>query len=147
MSSADPKPCDHFGGAARCGAYHPGHNTHAIHARRVGETPWGWRDAVVRAIDGRWTTVAYVEHDHEVELWHHEELARELTVGAPVRLHEQYYVLGGPFGWLNVVVCGGLGPVPEPADVSAWQREMTGGVQDLGTGRALALDWRQDSER
>ncbi len=139
---SDPTPCivrhDH------CQAYHPGHNTHWIHARRVGETPWGWRDAVVSGIDARWVSVTYVDGGRQVQLWHHDELAGELDLGAPVRLHEQYYVLGCPFGWLNVVVRGGLGPVPMPADPSAWEREMTGGVQDLSTGRALALDWPQD---
>ncbi len=142
---SDPTPCVVRNG--HCQAYHPGHNTHWIHARRVGETPWGWRDAVVSGIDGQWVTVTYVERGHEVQLWHHDELAGELAVGAPVRVHEQYYVLGGPFGWLNVVVRGGLGPVPKPVDTSVWEREMTGGVQDFSTGRALALDWRQDRER
>ena len=126
---------------ARCSSYLPGHHTHWIHAKHVGRTPWGWRDAVVSGLDGGWTTVTYVETGRQVRLGHHADLAGEADVGAPVRLHERYYVLGGPFGWLNVVVEGGLGPVPEPADPAAWERRMTGGVQDLRTGRALALDW------
>ena len=124
-----------------CRSYLPGHHTHWIHAKHVGRTPWGWRDAVVSGVDGGWTTVTYVESGRPVRLWHHVDLAAELVVGAPVRVHEGYYVLGGPFGWLNVVVQGGLGPVPEPADPAAWADRVTGGVQDLGTGRALALDW------
>ena len=64
-----------------------------------------------------------------------------------MRVHEQYYVLGGPFGWVNVVVTGGLGAVPEPADPSAWDGQVTGGVQDLSTGRGLALDWRSSNDR
>ncbi len=142
---SDPTPC--IVRNDQCQAYHPGHNTHWIHAKHVGRTPWGWRDAVVSRIDGRWLRAAYVENGHEVQLWHHVELADELSVGTPVRVHEQYYVLGGPFGWLNVLVRGGLGPVPTPNSTGAWQREMTGGVQDMSTGRALALDWRRDSER
>ncbi len=142
---SDPTPCILQTG--HCQAYHPGHNTHWIHARRVGETPWGWRDAVVGGLDGRWVSVTYVDDGRQVELWHHDELTDALPVGAPVRVHEQYYVLGGPFGWLNVLVRGGLGPVPTPEDTSAWEPEVTGGVQDLSTGRALALDWRQDGER
>ena len=138
---SDPTPCVVPDGA-HCSSYLPGHCTHWIHARRIGETPWGWRDAVVSGMDGRWTTVTYVESGRLVRLWHHADLAGEVAVGAPVRVHERYYVLGGPFGWLNVVVQGGLGAVPEPADTSAWERQMTGGVQDLGTGRALPLDWR-----
>lgn len=124
-----------------CESFLPGHHTHWIHAKHIGRTPWGWRDAVVRSLDGQWITVTYVESGRQVELWHHAELAEEVELGAPVRVHEQYYVIGGPFGWLNVVVQGGQGAVPEPADVTAWQAQMTGGVQDLGTGRALALDW------
>ena len=141
MSAVDLVPCDHFGGAEQCQAYHPGHHTHWIHARRLGETPWGWRDAVVSGVDGGWISVTYVESGRQLELWHHADLRDELAVGAPVRVHEQYYALGGPFGWLNVVVRGGAGPVPEPADLAAWEAQQTGGVQDLRTGRALALDW------
>ena len=124
-----------------CRSYLPGHHTHWIHAKHIGRTPWGWRDAVVTSFDAGWTTVTYVESGRPVRLWHHVDLAGELEVGAPVRVHEGYYVLGGPFGWANVVVEGGLGPVPEPADPAAWADRVTGGVQDLGTGRGLALDW------
>ncbi len=146
MTSSERSPCVSRPGE-RCGSYYPGHNTHWIHAGHVSRTPWGWRDAVVSGIDGCRLAVIYVDGGREVQLWHHEELADELAVGAPVRLHEQYHVFGGPFGWLNVVVRGGLRPVPAPADASAWEREMTGGVQDMRTGRALALDWRQDGDR
>ncbi len=137
---SDVTPCVVREGA-RCQSYGPGHSTHAIHAKHVGRTPWGWRDAVVSGLDRHWTTVTYVVSGRQVRLWHHADLAGEVAVGAPVRLHEHYYVLGGPFGWLNVVVEGGLGPVPEPTDQAAWEHRKTGGVQDLGTGRALALDW------
>ena len=124
-----------------CESYRPGHHTHWIHAKHVGRTPWGWRDAVVDRIDGSWLAVHYLDSGRRLRVWHHAELVEEIEAGAPVRVHEQYYVLGGPFGWLNVVVQGGLGAVPEPADTAAWQHRVTGGVQDLGTGRALALDW------
>ena len=137
---SDVTPCVVRDGA-HCQSYLPGHHTHWIHAKHVGRTPWGWRDAVVGSIDGCWTTVTYVASGRQVRLWHHAELAGELVVGAPVRVHERYYVLGGPFGWLNVVVKDGLGAVAQPADRAAWQAQMTGGVQDMSTGRALALDW------
>ena len=136
---SEPTPCDVRDG--RCQSYAPGHHTHSIHAKQIGLAPWGWRDAVVTSVADRWTTVTYLEHTHPVRLWHHVDLAGELQIGAPVRVHERFWVLGGPFGWLNVVVEGGLGAVPEPANRSAWQGQMTGGVQDVGTGRALALDW------
>ena len=125
----------------RCELYWPGHNTHWIHAKHVGRTPWGWRDAVVAGLDGLLVSVRYLLEDHELQVWHHEDLSTELRLGDPVRVHEQYHVLGGAFGWVNVVVTGGLGEVPEPAEPSAWAAETTGGVQDLGTGRGLALDW------
>ena len=105
-----------------CESYRPGHHTHD-------------------GVDGGWTTVTYVDSDRQVRLWHHTDLAGELAVRAPVRVHERYYVLGARFGWLNVVVEGGLGPVPDPADTAAWAPQVTAGVQDLSTGRALALDW------
>jgi len=126
---------------AHCSSYLPGHQTHWIHAKHIGRTPWGWRDAIVSGLDGWWLTVAYLGSSRQVRLWHHADLAGELQAGAPVRVHEQYGVLGGAFGWLNVVIEGGLGPVPDPADPAAWEHRMTSGVQDLGTGRALALDW------
>ena len=128
--------------AGRCQSYRPGHNTHWIHAKHVGRTPWGWRDGVVTDVRGLVVAVRYLIEDHDVRLWHHEDLFPEVRHGDPVRVHERYYVLGGAFGWLNVVVSGGLGAVPEPADPSAWAAEVTGGVQDMGTGRGLALDWR-----
>ena len=129
-----------------CQSYRPGHHTHWIHAKHIGRTPWGWRDAVVDGVDEGWVAATYVVSGRQLRLWHHVDLAGEVRAGAPVRVHERYYVLGGPFGWLNVVVEGGLGPVPDPADTTAWQGRMTGGVQDLSTGRALALDWL-DAER
>ena len=143
---SDPIPCAARNGAF-CELYVDGHCTHWIHAERVGGTPWGWRDAVVSGVDGGWITATYVESGCQVQLWHHADLAGEAAGGEPVRVHEQYHVLGGPFGWLNVVVRGGLGAVPEPADPAVWAPLATGGVQDLSTGRALALDWvgRQSS--
>lgn len=123
-----------------CQLFSAGHNTHWIHAKHVGRTPWGWRDAIVTGIDRRWLTVEYAVELGQLRLWHHQALRSEIAVGSPVRVHEQYYVLGGPFGWLNVLVQGGLGAVSEPAEPEVWAGEMTGGVQDLSTGRALALD-------
>ncbi len=91
-------------------------------------------------MDGRWLTVEYVVEPAVLRLWHHTSLRAELSVGSPVRVHEQYYVLGAPFGWLNVIIEGGLGSVPEPAEPAVWAEQMTGGVQDMAPGRALALD-------
>jgi hypothetical protein len=113
---------------------------HWIHAGRIGNSPWGWRDATVVAIDGLWLTLCYVVEDDESRIWHHEPLSDVLDVGSPVRLHEQYYALGGPFGWVNVAVFGGLGPIRAPEDPSLWAAERTVAVTDLATGRALPTD-------
>jgi hypothetical protein len=57
--------------------------------------------------------VTYVGSGRRVLVWHHVDLAGEVEVGAPVRLHEEYSVLGGPFGWLNVMERWAR-PVPVP---------------------------------
>ncbi len=106
------QPCTPQGQSA-CQSYAPGHQLHAIHAKHVGRTPWGWRDGVVVNVHGSDVSVQYLEQNHRLRVWHHRHL-RELHVGDAVRVHERYYVLGGPFGWVNTVVSGGLGPVPEP---------------------------------
>jgi hypothetical protein len=85
-----------------CRSYDSGHNLHFIHARLLGETPWGWRDGIVTSVRGGEVMVAYLEVDHEIRLWHHSSLAT-LLVGAPVQVHERYHALGGGFGCVNVV--------------------------------------------
>ncbi len=136
------------GGAfASCQGYWPGHHTHCIHANHVGQRSWGWRDAIVTAIAGHWLDVDYVHETASLRLWHHEALTGELAVGDPVRVHEEYHLLGGPFGWLNVIVEGGLGAVPQPAEPALWAHQMTAGVQELSTGRALPLDWVEERHR
>lgn len=124
----------------RCQFYHPGHNLHSIHASHVGSSPWGWRDAVVTAVEDCWLTLHYALEDASVRLWHHDALHDLVEEGDPLRVHEGLHVLGGPFGWLNVIVEDGLGPVSEPVEKTMWADEVTGGVQDLTSGRALALD-------
>jgi len=61
--------CQKTGG--HCQLYWAGHNTHWIHAKHIGRTPWGWRDAAVTGIDGRWLTVDYVLDSGTLRLWHH----------------------------------------------------------------------------
>lgn len=113
---------------------------HVIHANRVGETPWGWRDATVVAVDDLVVTARYVLENGSVRIWHHESLESQLEAGAPVRVHEGYHALGARFGWVNAVVVKGIGEVPEPADREMWRPEMTVGAVDLATGVAIALD-------
>jgi hypothetical protein len=124
--------------AEGCSSYFAGHLMHWIHARHIGESPWGWRDGVIAPVLDGWIVVSYLDGG-EVRVWHHEQLP-EAATGTLVRVHEEYHALGGPFGWLNVITEGGLGPVPEPAEPGLWSDEMTVGVVDLSTGRALALD-------
>lgn len=125
-------------GTLPCQSYGAGHNLHAIHARHVGRTPWGWRDGVVTAVAGVDVFVRYLEADHEVRLWHHRVLG--VTAGSLVRVHEQYYVLGGPFGWANVHVSDGLGALPQPAEPELWLVECVQPVVDLASGYALPRD-------
>jgi hypothetical protein len=136
--SADHRECISDDG--RCSAYWPGHNMHFIHAKHVGRTPWGWRDGIVESVTDGWAEVRYLLEEGRVSVWHHTELATLLSPGDPVRVHERFHALGGPFGWLNVEVRGGLGAVPDPEEPDVWAQETTGGVVDLSTGRALPLD-------
>lgn len=120
-----------------CQAFAPGHNMHHIHASRVGRTPWGWRDAFVTSATSQVVRAEYL--DGQVVLaWHHRALGVEL--GAPVRVHEEYHAVGSPFGWFNVIIRGGFGPVPEPPDAVLWHDRMSVGVVDMGMGNGLALD-------
>ena len=118
-----------------CTCYAPGHQMHFIHAKQVGRTPWGWRDGVVTAARGCEVTVQYLQTDHTLRVWHHRPLP--VVAGQPVRVHEQFYVLGGPVGWANVVVTGGLGAVPEPEAPELWRAEQSAPVVDLSEGYAL----------
>ena len=129
--------------ANNCMAYRVGHNIHAIHARRVGQTPWGWRDAVVIGVEGEELVLAYVEWERDpIVVWHHRpSLGAGLTVGEPVRVHEQYGVVGTASGWHSVVITGGIGPVPAPLEPGLWQPETSPGIVDLSTGVALPTDW------
>lgn len=125
----------------RCVSYWSGHNTHWIHANHVGRTPWGWRDGVVASADPKgWVHVEYVAAQATVSGWHHRDLSELLPPGTLVRVHERYHVLGGPFGWLNLVVRGGLGPVPDPGEPALWAEEMRVGIENLATGIALPID-------
>ena len=123
-----------------CPWYSDGHAIHAIHARRVGETPWGWRDAVVAEADGRTLMVDYLLFDGGATVWHHFSLEEELPVGSLLRVHERFHVIGAPIGWLNVRLDQGIGAVPEPDNASLWRPESSPAVVDLGSGRAIALD-------
>lgn len=124
----------------RCNSYGPGHQVHFIQAGLVGETPWGWRDAVVRRMQSGWLHLSYLDTDVHPSLWHHTDLTDLLCPGAPVRLHEQYHLLGSPAGWFNVVLRNGAGAVPEPPHLSLWHAEARVAVVDNQTGRALPLD-------
>lgn len=123
-----------------CTSYGPGHNLHFIQARFVGGTPWGWRDAVLQRVEDGWLHLSYLDTPAHPILWHHADLTDVLSPGAPVRLHEQYHVLGSPAGWSSVVIHQGVGAVPEPAHPNLWRAEMTAAVVDNRTGRALPLD-------
>jgi hypothetical protein len=117
--------------------YKPGFHIHFIQAKKIGQTPWGWRPGVVSAVEGQTATVSYVQEDGDVTLWHHAPLD-DLEVGLPVRVHEQSHVLETVGSWRNVALTGGLGPVPEPEHPDLWEPETDRAViTDLGTGRGV----------
>jgi hypothetical protein len=122
-----------------CTSYGPGHHLHVINAKFAGRTPWGWHDGVVTDIHDGDVVTRYVESGHRVRVWHHAPLPG-LEVGVPVRVHEQYAVLGGAFGWAKVAVDDGLGPVPEPEQPELWAAETSVAVVNLGTGLGLPMD-------
>jgi hypothetical protein len=130
---------------SRCLSYRGGHHVHPIQARKVGESPWGWRDATITAVDGLGVHLAYVEHDAAPVVWHHRSLAGVLHAGAPVRLHEQYFVLGCPAGWFSVQVEGGLGAVTAPEAPELWSGETSVGIVEIATGNALPTDHRSEA--
>ena len=134
----DRRTCVNLGHG--CASYAPGHHMHPIHARKLGESPWGWRDGVVSSVDGGEVVVDYVTVDGHAVLWHHNDLERILPPGTLVRVHEKLHALGGTFGWLNVAVVEGVGPVPTPDDTSAWRSELRIAITDLRSGRAVAVD-------
>lgn len=76
--------------------------------------------------------------------WHHDGLTNVLKVGSPVRLHEGFRALAGTFGWVLLFVSEGVGAVEKPTAPELWDDQVTGGVVDLSTGRALPLDHLDD---
>lgn len=131
-------PCHDLGRG--CVSYRPGHHLHFIHAKHLGQSPWGWRDGVVVAVDGRHVEVDYVVAEGRAMLWHHQPLDGLVGPDALVRVHEELHALGGPFGWLDVAIVSGIGPVPLPEDTSAWAGERRIAVTDVRSGRAVAVD-------
>lgn len=71
-------------------------------------------------------------------MWHHDVLP--VAIGEPVRLHEQYRMLGTLRGWFCVAVTDGSEPVPEPSAPESWADDVTPGIVHLDTGTALPLD-------
>src|SRR5512139_382442 len=136
--SDDRRTCHDLGHC--CASYAPGHHMHPIHARKLGESPWGWRDGVVSSVADDEVVVDYVTVNGQAVLWHHADLESILSSGTLVRVHEELHALGGTFGWLNVAVAEGLGPVPTPDDTSAWRAEMRIAITDVRSGRAVAVD-------
>jgi hypothetical protein len=111
---------------------------HSINARLLGESPWGWRDGVVTAIDGLWIHIEYPP-EGSVRVWHHHDLSAELADGEPVRVHEQYFAMAIPGAWLAVYCTQGRGSVPKPVEPALWRSKATPVVVDLGTGRGFPV--------
>src|SRR4051794_7069189 len=85
--------CDRAG----CSSYRPGHLMHWIQAKLTGRSPWGWRDVVVRAVDGKFIELRYVVEDAVFSAWHHDDLG--LAPGDVLRANQSHgMVLQGQFG-------------------------------------------------
>jgi hypothetical protein len=123
----------------RCRHYGSGHALHQIQARHIGQSPWGWRDAVVVTVDGLYLELRYLAEDVEFTAWHHQELG--LVPGDPVRVNQSAgAVLQGKFGGVNVAHDSPVTAVPEPEHPELWAAESSAGVVDLATGRAFNLN-------
>lgn len=93
---------------------------------------------MISSANGGEATVRYLDDDHDAKVKHHADLP--VSVGDPVRLHEQYRMLGTPHGWFCVAVESGGGPVPPPDHPDLAAGEINTAVVDLATGNALATD-------
>ncbi len=100
-----------------CDRYDTGHLLHPVHARMLGNRPWGWREGTVRAVrpvdGGVEVVVEYLTGEGACRAWHHTAL--DLADGQTVRVHEQYHALEVSGAALNVRLLSGVGCVPEPA--------------------------------
>ncbi|GAA4982428.1 hypothetical protein WHI96_12975 [Pseudonocardia tropica] len=126
-----------------CRSYADGHRMHHIRSRLTGESPWGWRDAIVTGTEGTWLTLDYVTTKGRPRVRHHAQLDT-LPPGTPVRLHERFRVLGSPTGWITVEIENGIGPVPEPENPSDWADAVSPGIVHLRTGHGLSTDHRTE---
>ena len=134
----DWRPCDcAYGPPPGCWTTWFGHRFHWIHTMRLAETPWGWRDGVVSAVEDGWITVDHLAEDGHARLWHHEDLGA--PVGTLVRVHEQWMGLSGRFGIVNAFITEGVGEVPTPEHPELWAQEQSVGVFDSSTGRGVDL--------
>lgn len=138
-------PFDQTAPCVECRRYQRGHLMHAIHAKWVGLTPWGWRDAVVTGTDGLTVSLEYVDVPGAPTVWHHRgDLVDSVEVGDPVALHEEYWALSVQTRWFGVAIRDGVGNVPEPSrDEQAWWQRHVGTTPvatDLATGIGLPLD-------
>jgi hypothetical protein len=84
-----------------------------------------------------WLTVRYVDIACDVVAWHHAALTGDVTTGDAVQVHEEYHALCGAFGWLNLKIASGAGPVSRPQSNASLDAQLSLAVVDLAAGRAL----------
>lgn len=114
-------------------SYRPGHAMHPIHARLLGEQPWGWRDGIVRASGEGTHVIDYLAESGEITV--RSTLLAQIAAGSPVRVHERLHALAHGSTWYSVQRdSGGLGPVPEPEHPELWAAEAVPGIVDLARG-------------
>ncbi|HEV7951227.1 MAG TPA: hypothetical protein VGP24_15805 [Glaciihabitans sp.] len=95
--------CDSVDGL--CTGSGAGHGLLALQARVTAATPSKWRDGIVRsaAADG-WVSIAPLDSDELVWVWHHRDLSDALLPGSPVALHSLYHALAIGSERINVLV-------------------------------------------
>ena len=114
-------------------SYRPGHAMHPIHARLLGEQPWGWRDGIVRESGEGTHVIDYLAGSGEITVW--SAFLPQVPPGSPVRVHARLHALTLGPTWFSVRrEAGGLGPVPEPEHPELWAPEAAPGIVDLARG-------------
>ena len=123
---------------AACASYRPGHLMHWIQAKLTARNPWGWRDVIVIAAEGRFIELRYLVEDVEFTAWHHDALG--LAPAEVLRVNQSHgMVLQGRFGQVYVAHDSPLAAVPTPEHPELWAAEASVGVVDLGTGRGINI--------
>src|SRR4029078_4201842 len=96
--------------------------------------PWGWRDVIVIAAEGKFIELRYLVEDVEFTAWHHDALG--LAHAEVLRVNQSHgMVLQGRFGQVYVAHDSPLAAVPASSPPELGVREASVGGGALRTGR------------